>query len=85
VLAETNSSATVHLNARLIWPIRLLTTPRESPTSITRGCTEGLNLVLKGFLKSGDRVLVSPLEHNAVMRPLMRLSVIQRRAPTKSP
>lgn len=38
-----------------------------------RGCTEGLNLVLKGWLKSGDRVLVSPLEHNAVWRPLRRL------------
>jgi selenocysteine lyase/cysteine desulfurase len=38
-----------------------------------RGCTEGLNLVLKGWLKPGDRVLVSPLEHNAVMRPLERL------------
>ena len=38
-----------------------------------RGCTEGLNLVLKGWLHPGDRVAVSPMEHNAVMRPLMRL------------
>ncbi|MCH5373919.1 MAG: aminotransferase class V-fold PLP-dependent enzyme [Planctomycetes bacterium] len=38
-----------------------------------RGCTEGLNLVLKGALKRGDRVAVSPMEHNAVMRPLSRL------------
>jgi cysteine desulfurase family protein len=39
-----------------------------------RGCTEGLNLVLKGRLQPGDRVVVSPLEHNAVMRPLTRLA-----------
>jgi len=39
-----------------------------------RGSTEGLNLVLKGWLKPGDRVAVSPLEHNSVMRPLGRLA-----------
>jgi len=39
----------------------------------TRGCTEGLNLVLKGLLGPGDHVLVSPMEHNSVMRPLIRL------------
>lgn len=36
----------------------------------TSGVTESLNLVIKGLLKSGDHVLVSGLEHNAVMRPL---------------
>jgi len=39
----------------------------------TRGATEGLNLILKGFLKAGDSVAVSPLEHNSVMRPLIGL------------
>jgi selenocysteine lyase/cysteine desulfurase len=43
-----------------------------------RGCTEGLNLVLKGFLKPGQHVAVSPLEHNALWRPLSRL---QRQLP----
>lgn len=36
-------------------------------------CTQALNLVLKGFLKPGDHVVVSDLEHNAVMRPLEAL------------
>ena len=36
----------------------------------TSNVTEALNVVIKGFLKSGDHVLVSSLEHNAVMRPL---------------
>lgn len=35
--------------------------------------TTGLNLVLQGFLRQGDEVLVSPLEHNAVLRPLAAL------------
>ncbi|MHC5038282.1 MAG: aminotransferase class V-fold PLP-dependent enzyme [Planctomycetota bacterium] len=39
----------------------------------TRGATEGINLVLKGFLRHGDAVLATPMEHNAVSRPLNRL------------
>ncbi len=37
-------------------------------------CTQALNLVLKGCLQSGDHVVVSDLEHNAVMRPLTALA-----------
>lgn len=37
-------------------------------------CTQALNLVLKGYLKAGDHVVVSDLEHNAVMRPLSALA-----------
>lgn len=39
----------------------------------TKNVTESLNLVLKGFLKAGDHVLCSSMEHNAVMRPLVQL------------
>ena len=39
----------------------------------TKNVTESLNLILKGFLKEGDHVLVSSMEHNAVMRPLRQL------------
>ena len=46
----------------------------------TPGCTYSLNMVLKGlcegnnaFLKNGDVILISSLEHNAVMRPLTQL------------
>ncbi len=39
----------------------------------TKNITESLNVVLKGFLKPGDHVLVSAMEHNAVMRPLVQL------------
>ena len=39
----------------------------------TKNVTEGLNLLLKGYLKPGDHVLVSSMEHNAVMRPLRQM------------
>lgn len=38
------------------------------------GCTEALNLVLKGTLAPGDRVVVSSVEHNAIVRPLTVLA-----------
>jgi len=44
-----------------------------SKVIFTKNVTEGLNLVLKGFLKPDDHVVVSALEHNAVMRPLAEM------------
>lgn len=40
----------------------------------TPNVTYALNIILKGFLKPGDHVLVSAMEHNAVMRPLTQLA-----------
>ena len=34
-------------------------------------CTDALNMAIRGTLRTGDEVLVSHAEHNAVMRPLM--------------
>ena len=42
----------------------------ERNVILTPGCTAGLNLALKGWLRPGDRVVVSSVEHNAVVRPL---------------
>lgn len=39
----------------------------------TPGITYSLNFVIKGLLKPGDHVLVTGLEHNAVMRPLCQM------------
>ena len=39
----------------------------------TKNVTESLNIVIKGLLRSGDHVLVSAMEHNAVMRPLQQI------------
>ncbi len=40
----------------------------------TLNCTHAINIVVKGFLKSGDHVVISDLEHNSVVRPLQSLS-----------
>jgi cysteine desulfurase family protein len=39
----------------------------------TKNVTESLNILVKGLLRPGDHVLVSSMEHNAVMRPLVQL------------
>ena len=39
----------------------------------TKNITESLNVLLRGLLRPGDHVLVSAMEHNAVMRPLQLL------------
>jgi cysteine desulfurase / selenocysteine lyase len=40
----------------------------------TANATASINVVLKGWLRPGDRVLISSLEHNAVLRPLRSLA-----------
>ena len=44
--------------------------------AFTRNVTEAINWAIKGFLKKGDKVIVSPYEHNAVMRPLLQIGAI---------
>ena len=39
----------------------------------TGGATQSLNMALKGFLKPGDHVLTTVMEHNSVLRPLAQL------------
>ena len=36
----------------------------------TKNSTEAINLFLNGYLQNGDHVLISPFEHNAVLRPV---------------
>lgn len=36
-------------------------------------CTTAINTVIKGLLNPGDHVIISSLEHNAVLRPLDKL------------
>lgn len=45
-------------------PMRIIFTPNV---------TYSLNMVLDGFLKPGDRVVTTSIEHNSVMRPLRAL------------
>ena len=36
----------------------------------TKNITESMNILIKGLLNDGDHIIVSSMEHNAVMRPL---------------
>ena len=73
--AQDAGLVTLRLRERLA---RLFSFP-EKPTHVilTPGATAGLNFVLKGFLRPGDHCLVSSMEHNAVMRPLLQLSGVE--------
>lgn len=51
----------------------LFNAPSPDRVVFTKNATEAINLVLFGFLNPGDHVIVSSMEHNAVMRPLRRL------------
>jgi cysteine desulfurase family protein len=42
----------------------------------TKNVTESINVILKGFLKKDSHVIVTSMEHNAVMRPLNSLQDI---------
>lgn len=46
----------------------------ESVVFFTMNTTQGINMCIKGFLKRGDHVLISNIEHNAVFRPIYKLS-----------
>lgn len=48
----------------------------DDPTHVilTPGMTAGMNMVIKGYLHAGDHVIVSSMEHNAVMRPLQQMT-----------
>lgn len=73
--AQDAGLVTLRLRERLA---RLFSFP-EKPTHVilTPGATAGLNFILKGFLRPGDHCLVSSMEHNAVMRPLLQLSGVE--------
>lgn len=73
--AQDAGLVTLRLRERLA---RLFSFP-EKPTHVilTPGATAGLNFILKGFLHPGDHCLVSSMEHNAVMRPLLQLSGVE--------
>ncbi|MBI5185923.1 MAG: aminotransferase class V-fold PLP-dependent enzyme [Nitrospinae bacterium] len=48
--------------------------PDSRNVVFTKNATESINIALKGTLRPGDHVLASGVEHNAVMRPLEKLS-----------
>lgn len=51
----------------------LFNAPAPESIAFVPSCTYGLNLIVKGILRRGDHVLISDMEHNAVLRPLEKL------------
>ncbi len=46
----------------------------ETQVIFTANCTESANFVLKGTLNSGDHLIITSIEHNAVSRPAYHLA-----------
>ena len=51
----------------------LFNCPNSKNVVFTPSVTYSLNFFIEGFLKPGDHVLVTSVEHNAVMRPLVQM------------
>ncbi len=65
--------------ARIVYSAReavaeLFNVPDPLRVVFTHNVTEALNLVLYGYLRPGDHVITSGMEHNAMMRPLHDLA-----------
>lgn len=52
---------------------RLVNAPDAAGVAFTLNATQAINMALKGLLQSGDHVLTSSIEHNALWRPLKAL------------
>ncbi len=55
--------------------------PSAKHVIFTGGMTAALNTVIKGFVGKGDRVLISSMEHNSVVRPLVQIGAELVRIP----
>jgi cysteine desulfurase / selenocysteine lyase len=53
---------------------RILGISNSDRVVFTKNATESINVALKGWLRPRDRVVISGMEHNSVVRPLRRLS-----------
>lgn len=51
----------------------MFNSPKTENVVFTINVTTALNFLIKGLFHSGDHVLVSSMEHNAVMRPLVQM------------
>ncbi len=53
---------------------KLFNFDKEENVVFTKNITESLNILIKGLIREGDHVIVSSMEHNAVMRPINSLT-----------
>ncbi len=65
-------------SARIVYEAReaiadLFNAPDPLRVTFGANVTEALNLAIRGYLRAGDHVITSSMEHNSVMRPLRAL------------
>lgn len=53
---------------------RILNAENPDRVALTLNATDGLNMVLRGFLNAGDHVVTSKIEHNSINRPLSAMA-----------
>jgi len=70
-LASLNAARLVYDTRRRL--ARLFGVAHSEDLVFTSGATAGINLVIKGLLARHDAVAISPMEHNAVLRPLSQM------------
>ncbi len=58
--------------------------PSAKHIIFTGGMTASLNTVIKGFVRRGDKVLISSMEHNSVVRPLVQIGAEIVRIPAST-
>ncbi|MDR2861766.1 MAG: aminotransferase class V-fold PLP-dependent enzyme [Syntrophobacterales bacterium] len=71
--ADSYNTAMEILDARQMLA-RMFHVPNPQEVIFTPSVTYSLNMLLQGFLKRGDHIITTSMEHNAVMRPLHSLS-----------
>ena len=52
---------------------KLFNTGNPMNIVFTFNCTQSLNIGIKGFLRPGDHVITTSMEHNSVLRPIHHL------------
>lgn len=71
------SSSGAEAAAELLFSLRMEAAERfdcqPEQVVLTSSCTHGLNIAIQSLVKPGDRVVISCMEHNAVVRPLYAL------------
>ena len=71
------SSSGAEAAAELLFSLRMEAAERfdcqPEQVVLTSSCPHGLNIAIQSLVKPGDRVVISCMEHNAVVRPLYAL------------
>lgn len=71
--ASLKAAETVYTTRKKL--ARFFGSESEESVVFTQNCTHAINCVLKGIVHKGEHVVVSSLEHNAVIRPLVKMGV----------